>query len=282
LFPVGLVRKGRIEDAKKALLRLTSKNRETDFDADETIAMMVHTTALEENITRGTSYFDCFKGTDLRRTEIVCMCWAIQNLSGNAFSNYSTYFLQQAGLPDSSSYSFALGQYAINIVGTVGAWSLMSFGIGRRTLYLYGLCGLFSMLFIMGFLGLVPDAHRNEAALATGSIMIVWALFYQLTVGTVCYSLVAELSTRRLQIKTVVLGRNLYNVVGIITNVLTPYMINPSAWNWGVRSFPRFLRIYADVELRTTRLFSGLASASAVSSILTSASRNHEEERSPS
>jgi len=228
------VRKGRIEDAKKALLRLTSKNRETDFDADETIAMMVHTTALEEKITKGVSYFDCFRGTDLRRTEIVCMCWAIQNLSGNAFSNYSTYFLNSAGLPASSSYSFALGQYAINVVGTIGAWCLMSFGIGRRTLYLYGLCGLFSMLFIMGFLGLVPEAHRDEAALATGSIMIVWALFYQLTVGTVCYSLVAELSTRRLQIKTVVLGRNLYNIVGIITNVLTPYMINPSAWNWSV------------------------------------------------
>lgn len=48
-----------------------------------------------------------------------------------------------------------------------------------------------------------------------------------------CYSLVAEISTRRLQIKTVVLGRNLYNVVGIICNVLTPYMLNTDAWNWG-------------------------------------------------
>ena len=45
-------------------------------------------------------------------------------------------------------------------------------------------------------------------------MMLVWALFYQLTVGTIAYSLVAELSTRRLQIKTVVLGRNAYNVVG--------------------------------------------------------------------
>ena len=63
--------------------------------------------------------------------------------------------------------------------------------------------------------------------------MIGWALFFQLTVGTVCYSLVAELSTRRLQIKTVVLGRNLYNIVGVITSVLTPYMLNPTAWNWG-------------------------------------------------
>jgi SP family general alpha glucoside:H+ symporter-like MFS transporter len=39
--------------------------------------------------------------------------------------------------------------------------------------------------------------------------MLVWAGIYQCTVGTVCYSLVGELSTRRLSVKTVVLGRNL-------------------------------------------------------------------------
>ncbi|EME48781.1 hypothetical protein DOTSEDRAFT_142155 [Dothistroma septosporum NZE10] len=231
--PWWLVRRERIEDAKKALLRLTSLNRETDFNADETISMMVHTTALEKNITQGASYLDCFKGVDLRRTEIVCMCWAMQNLAGNSFSNYSTYFLESAGVSQDNSYSFAMGQYAINMVGVFGAWGLMTAGIGRRSLYFYGLCGLTLMLFIMGFLGLVPDSNRDQAGLATGSIMIVWALVYQLTVGTVCYSLVAELSTRRLQIKTVVLGRNLYVVVGIVCSVLTPYMINPSAWNWG-------------------------------------------------
>ncbi|KAK5997360.1 General alpha-glucoside permease [Cladobotryum mycophilum] len=230
--PWWLVRRGKPQEAKESLLRLTSLNRETEFDADETVAMMVHTTALEERITSGATYMDCFKGVDLRRTEIVCMTWAIQNLSGNAFSNYSTYFLKQAGLSVHDSYSFALGQYAINMVGVFGAWGLMTFGIGRRTLYLYGLCGLCSMLFVLGFLGLVPHEHRREGSLATGSIMVVWALFYQLTVGTVCYSLVGELSSRRLQIKTVVLARNLYNVVGIVTNVLTPYMLNPTAWNW--------------------------------------------------
>lgn len=137
------------------------------------------------------------------------MCWAIQNLSGNSFSGYSTYFLEQAGLETAKAYDFALGQYSINMAGVFGAWFLMTLGIGRRQLYLYGLCGLCCMLFILGFLGLVPHAHIKSASLATGSIMLVWALCYQLTVGTVCYSLVAELSTRRLQIKTVVLGRNL-------------------------------------------------------------------------
>jgi SP family general alpha glucoside:H+ symporter-like MFS transporter len=240
--PWWLVRKGRLEDAKKALLRLTSLDRETDFDAEETVAMMVHTTALEEKITAGASYWDCFRGTDLRRTEIVCMAWAIQNLSGNAFSGYSSYFLQQAGLPASTSYDFAMGQYGINMAGVFGAWYLMKLGFGRRTLYLGGLCGLCAMLFVMGFLGLVPDSQREKGAMATGAMMIVWAMFYQLTVGTVCYSLVAELSTRRLAIKTVVLGRNLYNVIGIITSVLTPYMLNPGAWNCKLPSPPHFHR----------------------------------------
>ncbi|RMZ84807.1 hypothetical protein DV737_g1045, partial [Chaetothyriales sp. CBS 132003] len=76
--PWWLVRKGRIGDAKKSLIRLTSVNRETDFDPDETVAMIAHTTALEEQITAGSTYLDCFRGVDLRRTEIVCMIWAIQ------------------------------------------------------------------------------------------------------------------------------------------------------------------------------------------------------------
>ncbi|KAK8112739.1 sugar transporter [Apiospora sp. TS-2023a] len=228
--PWWLVRKGKLEDAKRSLLRLTTKRADSDFDADETVAMMVHTTALEAKITKGASYLDCFRGTDLRRTEIVCMAWAIQNLSGNSFSNYSTYFLEQAGMAADKAYAFALGQYAINCVGVFGTWTLITLGIGRRSLYLYGLTFLFFMLLILGFLGLAPD--KAAGSMATGSIMLVWALGYQLTVGTVCYSLVAEISTRRLQIKTVVLGRILYNVVAIICGVLTPYMLNPGAWNW--------------------------------------------------
>ncbi|KAF2148979.1 sugar transporter [Myriangium duriaei CBS 260.36] len=231
--PWWLVRKGKLDEAKKSLLKLTSTNRETEFDPDETVAMMVHTNALEQEITKGASYLDCFKGTDLRRTEIVVMCWAIQNLAGNSFSGYSSYFLQQAGLAADTSYDFALGQYGINMAGVFGAWFLMSLGIGRRALYLYGLCGLFIMLFVMGFLGLAAKHDIHASSLATGAMMIGWALVYQLTVGTVCYSLVAELSTRRLQIKTVVLGRAGYIVINIICAVLTPYMINPTAWDWG-------------------------------------------------
>ena len=89
---------GSVEDAKKALLKLISRIREKGFDADETVVKMVYTYCLEQRISSDASYLKCFKGVDRRRTEIVCTVWAIQNLSGNSFSRYSTYILDQAGL----------------------------------------------------------------------------------------------------------------------------------------------------------------------------------------
>ncbi|KAG9740014.1 hypothetical protein KCU73_g9327, partial [Aureobasidium melanogenum] len=57
-----------------------------------------------------------------------------------------------------------------------------------------------------------------------------------MTVGPVCYSLVAEISSPRLRNKTVVLARNLYNVTGVVANVLTPHMLNPDAWKWDAKA----------------------------------------------
>ncbi|EPS38206.1 hypothetical protein H072_8093 [Dactylellina haptotyla CBS 200.50] len=227
-----LVRKGELEEAKRSLLRLTSLNKESDFDPDETVSMMAHTTQLERQTTSGATYLDCFRGINLRRTEVTCMIWAIQNLSGNSFTGYSTYFFQQAGIKTDDAFSFTIGQYGINMVGVFGAWALMSWGIGRRSLYLYGLCGLFIMLLIIGCLNFVPESHANQAAYATGGLMLGWATIYQLTVGTICYSLVGEIPSRRLLIKTVALGRCAYIIVNIVCSVLTPYMINPTAWDW--------------------------------------------------
>lgn len=229
--PWWLVRKGRYAEAEKALLRLTSPKRDPTFNAAGTIDMIRHTNELEKDLSEGTSYLDCFRGVNLRRTEIVCMLFISQNFAGNTFSNYSTYFFEQAGLTGEMPYNFALGQYGLNTIGAFVAWTFMYWGVGRRTLFLVGLCGLFCTLLVLGFVGLVPD--KNAAALATGSLMIVWAAFYQFSVGTIAFSLVAEMSTRRLQVKTVALSRIGYNMAAIIVNVLTPYMINPTAWDWG-------------------------------------------------
>jgi len=231
--PWWLVRKNRLEEAKVQLLRLTSR-KNVDFNADETISMMVHTNELEKAATVGTAYSDCFKKTDLRRTEIVAMTWMVQVFCGANFMGYSTYFYEQAGLNVSNAFTLSLCQYAIGAVGTICSWFLMMY-FGRRTLYVSGQVIQCALLLIIGFCGIAPKDNQ-AAQWAIGSMLLIFTFVYDSTVGPVCYSLVAELSSTRLRQKTVVLARNFYNVGSIVTNILTPRMLNPSAWGWGAKS----------------------------------------------
>jgi len=103
--------------------------------------------------------------------------------------------------------------------------------LGRRTLYVGGLGGLFLLLLVVGFISLAGN-HNTAASWATGSMLLVYTFVYDSTVGPVCYSLVSELSSTRLRTKTVVLSRNAYNLFSIVNGVIIPYMLNPTAWNW--------------------------------------------------
>ncbi|KAH6614495.1 raffinose family of oligosaccharides transporter [Chaetomium sp. MPI-SDFR-AT-0129] len=237
--PWWLVKKGRLEEAKRSLSRLTSRNttQEKDgaaFKLDETISMMVHTNEMEKELLAGTSYADLFRGVNLRRTEIVCTTWMIQTLCGSNFMGYSTYFYQQAGLAVENSFSMSLGQYALGAIGTVASWFLMNW-FGRRTLYLSGQVIMFALLLAIGCASLA--GRSNVAAQwAIGSLLLIYTFTYDATVGPVCYSLVAELTSTRLRTKSVVLARNTYNIMGIVTNIITPRMLNPTGWDWGAKS----------------------------------------------
>lgn len=82
--PWYLVRMGRLEDAERSIRRLQSKD--SHIDPAKTLSSIVYTNNLEIQLSVGTSYFDCFKGDELRRTEIACMCFAGQILSGITFA----------------------------------------------------------------------------------------------------------------------------------------------------------------------------------------------------
>ncbi|CAI7664481.1 unnamed protein product [Penicillium glandicola] len=229
--PWWLVRKDRREDAIKAVKRLT--RADPNFSAEETVSMIVYTNAMEQRTETGTSYMDCFKGTDLRRTEIACCVWAAQSLCGSGLMGYSTVFYERAGLAVSQSFTMSLVQYAIGVVGTFSSWALMTY-FGRRTLYVGGLAILAAILLVIGFVSIAPAT--SAISWATGSMLLVYTFVYDSTVGPVTFSLVSEIPSSRLRTKSVVLARNLYNVINLVTGIIIPYMLNVDAWNWRGKS----------------------------------------------
>lgn len=211
--------------------------------------MIEHTNELEKSMKEGTTYWDCFKGVDLRRTEIVCVIWLGQTLTGQnlmydvlyhsihpkiltIIRGYFSYFMTQAGMDTIHSFDLSLVQMALGLIGTAGSWYLMS-RVGRRTLHLCGVSILFCILLIIGC---ISFAKTNASLWATGAMLILFTFFYDFTVGPVTYSLVSELSSTRLKAKTIVMARALYNISNIVVNVLTNYQLSKTAWNWGART----------------------------------------------
>lgn len=230
--PWWLVRKNRVEDAKKAIYGLVSPKSGVPFNVDDQIAMIRSTNELEKAQGAGTSYLDCFRGTDARRTEIACVAWVAQAFCGAALMGYSVQFYERAGLDSSNAFNFNIGQYAMGAIGTVGSWFLMRH-VGRRTLYIWGLAIMFALLMIVGGLGFVSG---DGAGWGVGSLLLVYTFVYDITVGPVCYSLVAEIPSTRLKVKTVVLARNFYNIGGIVNNILMPRFIGVREWNLGAKT----------------------------------------------
>ena len=67
-------------------------------------------------------YQECFRGTNLRRTEIACAAWAITIWSGSSFANHPSYFFVQAGMTAQQAISMDLGIRGVAFVATFVAW----------------------------------------------------------------------------------------------------------------------------------------------------------------
>jgi len=82
------------------------------------------------------------------------------------------------------------------------------------------------MFFCLVAIGSLGWAHSKHAQLAVGILLVISTLCNMITIGPVCYPIVAETPSGRLRYKTIVIGRFVYNLTGIFSNSLTPRMIS--------------------------------------------------------
>lgn len=130
--PWWLIRRGRNNEALAVVRRLLSNPNEEDNEVEDTVAMMIHTNKIEQEMKAASTYWDCFKGIDLRRTEIAIITYLIQEFCAPIVSN-ATYFLEQAGLPATDSFDFSCGQLWF---GNSRSFSCMVGSLLPRTTYI--------------------------------------------------------------------------------------------------------------------------------------------------
>ncbi|KAI0393549.1 general alpha-glucoside permease [Xylariaceae sp. FL0594] len=233
--PWWCIRYGKRERAMNSLKRLARSSGFSQREADATLALMVYTDEMEKQVSVGTRYQDCFRGTDLRRTEIVCMTWLAQTMSGTSLGGLASFFYQQAGISASDSFKLNWGNSAISFVGTVTSWFVLN-KVGRKTLMLSGMSVIFVLLLIVGFLG-VPRTITTAESWTIGTLVLLLSATANFSIGPVVYTIVSEIPSTRLRAKSIILARNGYNAINIaFVNIVTYRQLSPDEWNWGPKS----------------------------------------------
>lgn len=233
--PYHLVRHNRFDEAEKSIRRL--QRASMGVDPKRTLATIVYTNNLEEQLSVGTSYWDCFKGFELRRTEIACAVFGGQLVCGLCFAYASTYFFEQVGLTTEQAYSLGVGANGLAFFGCLCNWFLLMPYFGRRTVYVWGMFAMAVELCIIGILN-VWTSHQS-VAWAQAILTLIWTFTFQLSAGQLGWALPAEIGSTRLRQKTVCLARNAYYICGVVGGTLENYFMNPQAWN--LRGYTGFI-----------------------------------------
>lgn len=229
--PYWLVRHGKIDEAEHALRKLI---RKTDrVDVQEMLALIQRTNQREHQHHTETGYLDCFRGVDLRRTEISAMSWAIQILCGLSLPFYAVVFFELAGLPTSEAFGLNVGMTGMGFVGTCCSFFLIP-RFGRRTLFFGGLSVLTALMLLIGFLGIAPN--RPGIVNAEAALLLIWFFGYFLTVGPLAYVIFSETSAVRLRGHTVAISLVAYSSLGIIYNITSPYLLDATEANLGAKT----------------------------------------------
>ena len=226
--PWWLVRRGELAKAERALERLTHSS----VDRKSLLANIQQTTRLELEESSDVGFSECFKGTDLRRTIISTMVYAIQPLAANFLViGYAVYFFELAGLETAQAFNLGVGLLALGFVGTCLSWPLIA-KLGRRTIYNWGLTVLTVIVLLVGVLDVTPNYTTNAGIpWAQSSMMVIYNFFYDLTIGPLCFVILCETSSAKLRGKTIAFSTAVNALINIACAVGIPYGLNPDSGN---------------------------------------------------
>ncbi|GAA5922793.1 hypothetical protein JCM3775_006138 [Rhodotorula graminis] len=238
--PWWLLMKGKKDQARKSLDYLYSS--QPNYDSDRSLAELEYTINKElemKELAKSTSYLDCFKGTNLRRTFVAVFPPLTQNMSGqNLAGTYGTYFFQLAGQKDpliSSVITTAVGLF----VNFCSFFLLERKRVGRWLLLFGGLLVMTACMLAIGLIAVIAggDGTYNKAAGACLTLFV--ALFIAGSTvgpGLVGWTYTGEAGSSKLRAKTATLSVAGNAVAGLVWTSVLPYILDADQANLGPKA----------------------------------------------
>ncbi|KAE8538162.1 hypothetical protein D1P53_005500 [Cryptococcus gattii VGV] len=221
--PIYHIRKGNEEKAKKCLVRLYGTA--PDYDVDHEYLVILEQIEAERLLTQSngkSSFFEIFKGSNLRRTIAAAAGTCSQPLAGAPLLfSYSTYYFSIVGLQDPFLVTVIIDIVLLVVIG-ISMYACER--VGRRPMMLS--TGL-------GITGSFDTAGSGKAALA---MLLLWVVAYSWSAAPIGFIAGGETSTPRLRAQTSAFAFASQSTCFLIYYWTVPIMISPDKANLGVRA----------------------------------------------
>lgn len=246
--PRYFVKKGKIEDAAKALAFVRGQPLDSDFIKDE-LAEIVANNEFELQHIPQTSYIGswtaCFKGSlshgnsSIRRTLLGAFMQCFQQFTGiNFIFYYGNIFFKQLGTV-SNPFLISLVTTLVNVLSTpISFYTIERFG--RRKLLLTGATGMIISQFIVGAIGVTQgrqEVHNDAAVQAMIAFICINIAFFATTWGPTAWVVVGEVFPLPIRSRGVGISTASNWFWNTIIAVITPYLVNVDEANLGPKVF---------------------------------------------
>ena len=201
--PRYFIKKGKIEQAAKALASVRGQPIESEYIQDE-LAEIIANHEYEMQVTPQTTYIggwtNCFTGSlangssNIRRTLLGILMQMMQQLTGINFIFYfGVVFFQSLGTI-SNPFLISLVTTLVNVCSTpLSFWMIERFG--RRKILIFGALGMIIAQFIVGIIGVTAgktENHNNAAVSAMIAFICINIFFFATTWGPAAWVIVGE------------------------------------------------------------------------------------------
>jgi len=201
--PRYFVKKGRFEEAAKALASVRGQPIDSEYIQDE-LAEIVANFEYEQSVIPQTSYIggwtNCFSGSlsdgssNLRRSILGIMMQMMQQLTGINFIFYfGNVFFTSLGTIHNPFLISILTALVNTVCTPVAFWAVDK--IGRRSLLIWGAVGMIVSQLIVGVIGVTAgrlEKHNNSAVSAMIAFICFNIAFFSVTWGPVAWVVVGE------------------------------------------------------------------------------------------
>ncbi|KAF2148987.1 MFS general substrate transporter [Myriangium duriaei CBS 260.36] len=223
--PIWLVRQYRMADAVKARSRLVTNTSTVEADIEQ---LRIDILAEQQGGEHAT-YSQCFRGSDLRRTLIVCFTSTVPSLFGLDLLSNASYFLEIVGFDDDLAFIFVIIGVVVGIIANVSSvWTLDHFG--RRSLSLVTL-SVATVLWLSAGIASCFDTPVVEWWVAVSLVLIV--ISCGLGAWPASFVISSETSSLHLRSLTQGISWMFSGLFSGIFSVSLPYIYNPDSGDLG-------------------------------------------------